>query len=123
MKPRLRIWSQITSLFHWIRIFPFVLSLSKDGRKNPGASLRQTAHPSTSSRQPLHALLYLLHPCSRGRTVWREMPFREVIFGEILSVVGKGMGDICGVDELDSDIDSTDFPYQPVFGLIESELC
>lgn len=40
-----------------------------------------------------------------------------------LSVVGKGMGDICGVDELDSNIDSTDFPYQPVLGLIESELC
>jgi len=57
------------TLFRLIRIFPFVLSLSKDGRKKPGV---------------LGAKPFMLRLCS-ARTVLRKKPFREVVFGEILT--------------------------------------
>jgi hypothetical protein len=65
----LRIWLQITSLFCWIRICPFVLSLSKDERVNPGA---HRARP------------FMLRLCS-ARTVWREKLYREVILANPFS--------------------------------------
>ncbi len=62
---QLRIWLQITSLFCLIRIFPFVLSLSKDARKNPASTAPNC-------------------PCF-DKLSTNGLAFREVIFSGILS--------------------------------------
>ncbi len=65
----LRLWLHINSLFRVTRTFPFVLSLSKDGRESPS----------------IHRAKPFMRRPSSARTVWQEKSFREVIFSQILN--------------------------------------
>jgi hypothetical protein len=40
-----------------------------------------------------------------------------------LGVAGNGMGHSCGIDELEPEVGSLNFSYQPGFSSIESESC
>jgi hypothetical protein len=72
-KDMLRIWQKITYRSGAEKIFPFVLSLSKDGRKN-----------STPQWKAIHA------STSSARTACRAiLLFREVIFNGILNADGS----------------------------------